>query len=39
MRACFELYEVNVEDLPPRYQEVGFYIISYAKMGDNFRCK
>ena len=32
---AFELYEGNVEDLPPRYQEVNCHIIFDANMGEN----
>ena len=38
-RIDFELYEGNVEDLPPRYQGVNFHIIFDVKMGDNFLSK
>ena len=38
-RIDFELYEGNVEDLPPRYQGVNFHIIFDVKMGDNFHRK
>ena len=39
MRISFGLYEGNVEDLPPRYQEVGCHVIFDVKMGDNLRRK
>ena len=35
----FVLFEVNVEDLPTRYQEVGCHIVLNVNMGENFRCK
>ena len=38
-RIAFELYEGNVEDLPPRYQEVSCHIIFDINMGDNLHCK
>ena len=31
-----ELYEGNVEDIPPGYQEVSCHIICYVKMVDHF---
>ena len=39
VRIYFELYEGNVEDFPPGYQEVSCHIISDVKMGENFRHK
>ena len=39
MSFYFELYEGNVEDLPPGYQEVSCHILFDANMGDNFRRK
>ena len=36
---AFELYEVNVKDCPPEYQEVSCHIIFDINMGDNFRRK
>ena len=38
-RIDFEIYEGNVEYLPPVYQEVSCHIIFYVKMGDKFRSK
>ena len=38
-RIDFELYEGNMEDLPPGYQEVIFHIIFDVNMGDNLRCR
>ena len=35
-RIDFEIYEGNLEDLTPGYQEVSFHIIFDVKMGDNF---
>ena len=35
-RIDFEIYEGNVEDLPPRYQGVNCHIIFDVKMGHNF---
>ena len=35
----FELYESNVEDLPPGYQEVSCHIIFDVNIGDNLRRK
>ena len=35
----FELYEGNVEDFPPRYQDVSCHIMFDVKMGENFRRK
>ena len=37
MRIYFELYEVNVEELPPRYQEVSCHIIFGVSIRENFR--
>ena len=39
MRINFRLYEGNVEDLPPGYQEVIYHIIFDVKMGKIFCCK
>ena len=39
VRIYSELYEVNMEDLPPRYQEVHCHIIIYVNRGYNFRHK
>ena len=36
MSIAFELYEVDVEYLPPGYQEVICHIIFDVNMGDNF---
>ena len=39
VRIAFEIYEVNVEDLNPVYQEVSCNIIFDVNMGENFRHK
>ena len=39
MRIYFRIYESNVEDLPPGYQEARYHIIFYIKMGDKLRPK
>ena len=39
MSIDFELYEGNVEDLPPVYQEVSCRIIFDVNMRENFRRK
>ena len=39
VRIAFEIDEGNVEDLPPRYQEVSCHIIFDVNMGENFRLK
>ena len=36
VRVYFEIYEGNVEYLPPRYQEVSCHIIFGVNMGNNF---
>ena len=38
-RISFEIYEGNMEDLPPGYQEVSCHIIFDVNMGENFRRK
>ena len=35
----FEVYEGNLEELPPGYQEVTFHIIFDVNTGENFRRK
>ena len=35
MRIDFEIYEGNVEELPPGYQEVSCHIIFDVNIGDN----
>ena len=35
-RIAFEIYEGNMEDLPPGYQEVSCHIIFDVNMGENF---
>ena len=35
VRIYFEIYEGNVEDLPPGYQEVGCHIIFDVYTGEN----
>ena len=39
LRVDFEIYEGNLEDLTPGYQEVSFHIIFDVKMGDDFHSK
>ena len=39
MRIPFGIYEGNVEDLPPRYQEGSCHIMFDVNMGDNICCK
>ena len=39
VRIAFDLYEVNVEDLHHKYQEVSCHLIFDVKMGENFRRK
>ena len=39
VRIAFELYEGNVEDLTPGYQELSCHIIFNVNMGDNYRRK
>ena len=39
VRITFELYEGNVEDLPPGYKEVSCHMIFDVNMGESFRRK
>ena len=39
VRTYFELYEGNMEDFPPGYQEVCWHITFDVNMGENFRRK
>ena len=39
VRISFELYEFNVKEISPRYQEVSCHIIFDFNMGDNLRRK
>ena len=39
VRNAFELYEGNVEYIPPGYQEVSCHIIFDVKMVENLICK
>ena len=39
VRIAFEIDEGNLEDLPPRYQEVSCDIIFDVNMGENFHRK
>ena len=36
---AFEIYEGNVEDISPGYQEMNCHIIFDVRMGENFRRK
>ena len=38
IRIALEIYEGNVEDLPPVYQQVSCHIIFDVKMRENLRC-
>ena len=39
IRPAFEVWEKDVEHIPPGYQQIKCHMIFDVKMGENFRCK